>query len=94
IEIKSGYGLTVDAELKMLRVIKQLKVHHRLPIKATFLGAHAIPPEFKEDREAYIRLLINDILPVIREEKLADYVDVFCEKGFFTPEETIRICEA
>lgn len=94
IEIKSGYGLTVDAELKMLRVIKQLKDHHRLPIKATFLGAHAIPPEFKEDREAYIRLLINDILPVIREEKLADYVDVFCEKGFFTPEETIRICEA
>lgn len=94
VEIKSGYGLTVDAELKMLRVIKQLKVHHRLPIKATFLGAHAIPPEFKADREGYIRLLINEMLPRIHDEKLADYIDVFCEKGFFTPEETIRICEA
>jgi len=94
VEIKSGYGLTVDAELKMLRVIKQLKIHHRLPIKATFLGAHAIPPDFKENREAYIRLLINELLPVICDEKLADYIDVFCEKGFFTPEETIRICEA
>ncbi len=94
VEIKSGYGLTVASELKMLRVIKQLKKHHPLPVKSSFLGAHAIPPEFSQDREAYIRLLINELLPVIQEEKLADFIDVFCEQGFFTPDETIRICEA
>ncbi|KYP12966.1 imidazolonepropionase [Flavihumibacter sp. CACIAM 22H1] len=94
IEIKSGYGLSVAAELKMLRVIKQLKYSSRIPIKASFLGAHAIPPEFKENREGYIRLLIDDILPVIEQEGLADFIDVFCEEGFFTPDETIRICEA
>lgn len=94
IEIKSGYGLTVDAEIKMLRVIKQLKASCRLSIKASFLGAHAIPPVFKENREGYIRLLIDDMLPVIQAEGLADFIDVFCEQGFFTPEETIRICEA
>ncbi len=94
IEIKSGYGLTVEAELKMLRVIKQLKAASRLPIKASFLGAHAIPPAYKQNREGYIRLLIEDMLPIIQAEGLADFIDVFCEQGFFTPAETIRICEA
>jgi imidazolonepropionase len=94
IEIKSGYGLTVDAELKMLSVIKALKQHSPVPIKATFLGAHAIPPEYASDREAYIRLIIDEMLPVIQQEQLADYIDVFCENGFFSPDETIRICEA
>ncbi len=94
VEIKSGYGLSPDAEIKMLRVIKRLKASSRLLIKATFLGAHSIPPEFQDQRENYILLIINDMLPMIREEGLADYIDVFCESGFFTPEETIRICEA
>jgi len=94
IEIKSGYGLTVEGELKMLRVIRRLKNASRIPIKATFLGAHAIPPAYKEDREGYIQLIIHHMLPQIGRESLADYIDVFCEKGFFTPEETERICIA
>ncbi|HEX2846644.1 MAG TPA: imidazolonepropionase [Chitinophagaceae bacterium] len=94
VEIKSGYGLTVEAELKMLRVIKKLKERSSLSIKATFLGAHTFPPEYKEDHEGYIRLIIQEMLPVIAKEKLADYIDVFCEKGFFSPEETETICRA
>jgi imidazolonepropionase len=94
VEIKSGYGLTVDAELKMLRVIKKLKEKSPLTIKATFLGAHTFPPEFKDDHAGYIRLIIEEMLPVIAKEKLADYIDVFCEKGFFSPEETETICRA
>lgn len=94
IEIKSGYGLSLDAELKMLRVIKRLKEQLPIPVKATFLGAHTYPALFKEDHEAYIDLIINDMLPVIDAEQLADYIDVFCEEGFFSVEETIRICEA
>lgn len=94
VEIKSGYGLTVEGELKMLRVIKALKANSRLPVKASFLGAHALPAEFSTNREEYIRLIVEEMLPVIEREKLADYIDVFCEKGFFSPEETIRICEA
>lgn len=94
IEIKSGYGLTVEGELKMLRVIQRLKKAVDIPVKATFLGAHALPDAYKNDREGYIRLLIEDILPVIGREGLADYIDVFCEKGFFTPEETETLCEA
>lgn len=94
IEIKSGYGLTVDGELKMLRVIKKLKERSRLSIKATFLGAHSYPPEYKDNHQGYIDLLINDMLPVIAREKLADYIDVFCEQGFFSPEETTEICRA
>ena len=94
IEIKSGYGLTVDAELKMLRVIKRLKEKSALTIKATFLGAHTFPSEFKENRGAYIDLLINEMLPVIKAEGLADYIDVFCDQGFYTPEETVKICTA
>jgi imidazolonepropionase len=91
IEIKSGYGLTVADELKMLRVVKRLKAISPITIKATFLGAHAIPAEYKQNREAYINLVINDMLPKVAAENLADYCDVFCDQGFFTVEETERI---
>jgi imidazolonepropionase len=94
IEIKSGYGLSLAAELKMLRVIKRLKETLSIPIKSTFLGAHAIPPEFKENRQAYIDLIINEMLPAIANEQLADYCDVFCERNYFTPEETLLILKA
>ncbi len=94
IEIKSGYGLSLESELKMLRVIKRLKELNLIPIKATFLGAHAVPKEFKENKEGYIRLIIDEMLPAIASEKLADYIDVFCEKGYFTAAETQRILEA
>lgn len=94
IEIKSGYGLSVEGELKMLRVIKRLKENFSIPIKATFLGAHAIPSEYKENRRGYIDLIIQEMLPKITEEDLADYIDVFCEKGYFTPEETDEILKA
>src|SRR5215204_201815 len=94
IEIKSGYGLTVEGEFKMLRVIKRLKNIAMIPIKATFLGAHTIPAIYKEDRQSYICLIIEQMLPAIASEGLADYIDVFCEQGFFTPEETEKICLA
>jgi imidazolonepropionase len=94
VEIKSGYGLSVEGELKMLRVIKHLKENHPLTIKATFLGAHAIPSEYKQNREEYIRQIIEEMLPVIAKEKLADYIDVFCETNYYTPEETSRILES
>jgi imidazolonepropionase len=94
IEIKSGYGLSLEGELKMLRGIKKLKEKSPLKIKSTFLGAHAIPNEYKEKHEDYIQLLINEMLPVIANEKLADYIDVFCEKGFFSAEEMETICKA
>ena len=91
IEIKSGYGLTLESELKILRVIKKLKENFSLPIKATFLGAHAIPNEYKEKRAEYIQLIIDKMIPEIAKEKLADYIDVFCEKGYFTTTETDQI---
>lgn len=94
VEIKSGYGLTVEGELKMLRVIKRLKRMTPLKIKSTFLGAHAIPAEYKEDRQGYLDLITKKMLPVIAEERLADYIDVFCDQGFFTPEETDHILQA
>ena len=94
IEIKSGYGLTVEGELKMLRVIKRLKEASPIPIRATFLGAHTYPLEYKENHKGYIDLIINEMLPVIAQEKLAEYIDVFCEEGFFSPGETEIICEA
>ena len=94
IEIKSGYGLTVEAELKMLRVIKRLKQQSDVTIKSTFLGAHTYPAAFKENHEGYIRQIIDEMLPVIAAEKLADYIDVFCETGFFSPDEMIKICKA
>ncbi len=94
IEIKSGYGLTVAGELKMLRVIKKLKERSGLSIKATFLGAHNYPVLYKDDHQGYIDLIINEMLPVIAAEKLADYIDVFCETSFFSPEEMEIICKA
>jgi len=92
IEIKSGYGLSLEGELKMLRVIKRLKEKANIPIKATFLAAHSVPEEYKDNKEGYIQLIIDEMLPEVAAERLADYIDVFCEKGFFTPEETERIC--
>lgn len=94
IEIKSGYGLTVESELKMLRVIKRLKQESAMTIKATFLGAHTFPLEYKENHSGYIDKIINEMLPVIAAEKLADYIDAFCETGFFSAEETSLICRA
>ena len=94
VEIKSGYGLTVEGELKMLRVIKRLKENYPIAIKATFLGAHAFPAEYKENHTAYIDLIINEMLPKIAEENLADYIDAFLETGYFSVEETIKIMEA
>ena len=94
VEIKSGYGLTVDGELKMLRVIKRLKEEYPVAIKATFLGAHAFPAEYKENHSGYIDLIVNEMLPKIAEEKLADYIDAFLETGYFSIEETERIMEA
>lgn len=94
IEIKSGYGLTVESELKMLRVIRKLKAISPLKIKATFLGAHAVPSEFKENRDGYIKLIINELLPQIADEGLADYLDVFCEKVAFSPAEAEQLMEA
>lgn len=94
IEIKSGYGLNTATELKMLRVIKKLKEQKIIPIKASFLAAHAYPLEYKNNHQAYIDLIINDMLPVVVDEGLADYMDVFCEKGFFSVEETAQLLEA
>ncbi|MCR9181632.1 MAG: imidazolonepropionase [Flavobacteriaceae bacterium] len=94
IEIKSGYGLTTEAELKMLRVIKRLKQNYPIAIKATFLGAHAIPSNFAKKSDKYIDLLIQEMLPQIAAEELADYIDVFCETGYFTVDETIKLMQA
>ena len=94
IEIKSGYGLTLEGELKMLRVIKRLKEKYDIPIKATFLGAHALPKSYKAQKEKYIDLIVNEMLPNIYAEKLADYIDVFCETNYFTVDEMDKILEA
>ena len=94
IEIKSGYGLSVEGELKMLRVIQQLKERSPIPIKATFLGAHALPLEYRSNRSAYIDLILENMLPIIAEQNLADYIDVFCEKNFFSVEETEQLIQA
>jgi imidazolonepropionase len=94
IEIKSGYGLTVAEELKMLRVIKKLKEKSNLSIKSTFLGAHTYPVAYKENHQGYIDSIINEMLPVIAAENLADYIDCFCETGFFSPQEMETICKA
>ena len=91
IEIKSGYGLTVEAELKMLRVAKKLAAEYPVDIKTTFLGAHAIPTEYKNNKEAYLDLLCNEMLPKVAAENLADYIDVFCEKGYFSVADMERI---
>ena len=94
VEIKSGYGLTEEAELKMLRVIKRLKDNYLIPIKATFLGAHAVPLEYKENKEGYIQMLIDDVIPKVTKEKLADYIDIFCESGYFSVADTELILSA
>ena len=94
VEIKSGYGLTVEAELKMLRVIQRLKSSFDILIKATFLGAHGIPMEYKSDPDAYVDLVVEEMLPRVVAEGLADHVDVFCDRGFFTVEQTDRILKA
>jgi len=91
VEIKSGYGLTVESELKMLRVVKRLKELSPLTIKSTFLGAHSIPLEYRGKQDKYVDLVINEMLPKVAEAGLADYIDVFCDKGFFTVEDTERI---
>ena len=94
LEIKSGYGLSVEGELKMLRVIQKLKQNAPIQIKATFLGAHAIPAEFKNNRSGYIKLLIEELLPLIAQENLADYIDVFCERNYFSTAEMEQLLDA
>ncbi|GAA4291323.1 imidazolonepropionase [Aestuariibaculum suncheonense] len=94
VEIKSGYGLTEDSELKMLRIIKRLKENYNLPIRATFLGAHAVPVEYKEDKAGYLKMLVDVLMPKIAEENLAEFVDIFCEEGYFSVADTEFIMEA
>ena len=94
VEIKSGYGLTTEDELKMLRVVRRLKEKSALAIKATFLGAHAVPLEYKANPAAYVDLVINEMIPLVAAEELADYIDVFCDRGFFSVEDTDRILNA
>lgn len=93
-EAKSGYGLTVEDELKMMRVVKELNEEHAVDLVSTFLGAHAVPSEYKENREEYIRIIIEEMIPRAAEEKLAEFCDVFCETGVFTAEETEKILRA
>jgi len=94
VEIKSGYGLSVESELKMLRVIKRLQENAPISIKATFLGAHALPEKYKDDKDGYLDMLIYELMPIIAQEKLADFVDIFCEKGYFSVADTERILQA
>lgn len=94
VEIKSGYGLDLESELKMLRVVSRLRELAIVPIKATFLGAHAVPPEFRKNRDGYVDHLVNEMLPAVGAEKLADFADVFCEKNYFTAADTFKILEA
>jgi imidazolonepropionase len=92
-EIKSGYGLSLESELKMLRVIQRLKDSHPMEIKATFLGAHAFPAEYKSNPDNYVELILREMIPAVAAEKLADFIDVFCEKNYFSNEQTDRILE-
>lgn len=94
LEIKSGYGLNTEAEIKMLRVIRRLKHSLPIPVRSTFLGAHAFPAEYKSDHAAYIAKITEEMLPAIGNEQLADFVDVFCDTGFFNPDETASILQA
>lgn len=94
LEIKSGYGLSTDSEIKMLKVINRIKAAIDIPIKSTFLGAHAIPNDFRENRQGYIDLLITDMIPKIADSKLAEYIDVFCEKNYFNLDDTYRILKS
>ena len=94
IEIKSGYGLTTESELKLLRVIRRLKENSPLTIKSNFLGAHGIPMEYRGHQEDYVDLVINEMIPLVAAEDLADFIDVFCDQGFFTVDDTERILMA
>ncbi len=94
VEIKSGYGLSLESELKMLRVIKKIKEHTNLTVKSTFLGAHAFPLAYKQNKRGYIDLVINEMIPAVAEEKLAEFIDIFCEQNYFSFDETIEILEA
>lgn len=94
VEIKSGYGLSTDSELKMLKVIRKLKETFQIPVKATFLAAHAFPAAYKNNPEGYVKLIIEEMLPKIADEALADYIDVFCEKGFFSVQDTDKLLSA
>lgn len=94
LEIKSGYGLDLENELKLLRVIRRIREQAPIPIRATFLGAHAFPPEYRNDREGYVNRVIDEMIPAIAEEGLADYIDVFCEQGFFSVNQSRRVLEA
>jgi imidazolonepropionase len=94
VEIKSGYGLNLDDELKMLRVIRRIKDFSPVEVRATFLGAHAIPDEYKSRKDKYVDIIINEMLPVVAAEELADFIDVFCDRGFFSVEDTERILMA
>ena len=94
IEIKSGYGLNMESERKMLEVISEIKAENNILVKSTFLGAHAIPAKYKSDPTKYVDLVINEMIPQVAAEELADYIDVFCDKGFFSPLDTDRILNA
>jgi imidazolonepropionase len=94
IEIKSGYGLTTEAEMKMLKVAKRLAVNYPVSIKTTFLGAHAVPPAYKDNKQGYLDLVCDEMIPDVAKEKLADYVDIFCEEGYFDIADTHRVLEA
>jgi imidazolonepropionase len=94
VEIKSGYGLSLESELKMLRVIKKIKEQTKLTVKSTFLGAHAVPQAYKQNKRGYIDLIINEMIPAVAEEKLAEFIDIFCEQNYFSFDETIEILEA
>lgn len=94
IEIKSGYGLTTEDELKMLRVIRRIKEESPLTVRSTFLGAHAVPAGYRDNRKGYVDLIVDEMIPAVAAAQLADYIDVFCDRGFFTVEETARILEA
>ncbi|HDR88823.1 MAG TPA: imidazolonepropionase [Bacteroidetes bacterium] len=94
VEIKSGYGLTLEAELKMLRVIRRIRESVPMNVKSTFLGAHSIPMEYRSDPDRYVDLVVKEMIPAVGRENLADHIDVFCDRGFFTPGQTARILEA
>jgi imidazolonepropionase len=94
LEIKSGYGLSTESELKMLRVVKRLKENFPITIKATFLGAHALPLAYKNDKEGYLKLIEEEMLPLVAKENLAEYVDIFCEKGYFSVADMERVVTA
>jgi imidazolonepropionase len=93
-EIKSGYGLSTDAELKMLRAIAEIACHHAMDVSPTFLGAHEVPPEYRHRRDAYVRAIVEDMIPAVAAERLAEWCDVFCEAGVFSIEESRRVLEA